>query len=1545
MPQADRPENFYDIAIIGLTGRFPGAKTIEAFWANLCNGVESISHFSDQELEAAGIDPALLKRPDYVKAGAVLDGIDRFDATFFGFHPREAEILNPQYRLFLESAWEVLETVGYAPEHDVGRIGVYAGAGSNDYAAALQAHHAANSLDGLQILLGNEKDFLATQVAYKLDLTGPSVSVQTACSTTSLVAVHMACQSLLNHECDMALAGGVSISALHTEGYVYVEGGIASPDRHCQAFDAKAQGTVSGNGLGIVVLKRLADAVTDGDTILAVIKGTAINNDGAAKVGFTAPGLDGQVGVITDALTMADVDPETITYIETHGTGTALGDPIEMAALTRAFRSATEKKGFCKIGSLKTNIGHLDTAAGVTGLIKTTLALRHHVLPPSLHFEQPNPQIDFANSPFTVNTALTAWETRGQPRRAGVSSFGIGGANAHVIVEEAPVVAASGSSSRPWQLLLLSAQTQTALETMTGNLRHHLQQHPELHLADVAYTLQAGRKRFDHRRVLVCQTPDEAAAALDTLPSAHVFTTHHEARSRPVVLMFSGQGSQYPDMGRDLYQHEPVFRDTVDTYAAYLEPHLGVDVRDIVYPDAAQHDAAAQQLLQTSITQPALFVIEYALAQLWLSWGVAPQATIGHSIGEYVAACLAGVFSPEDALTLVATRGRLMQEQPGGDMLAVPLAEEAVQPFLHAGLSLAATNGLTQCVISGPTDAVASLEQRLSAQGIAAKRLHTSHALHSEMMTPMLEPFAAAAASVTLHPPHIPYLSNLTGTWITAAEATDPTYWVQHVRQPVRFAAGLDELVKEPDWILLEVGPGATLQTFVQQYPGKDAGQTVLASLPHVHDPRPALRILLQTLGQLWCRGIEVDWSGFYAAEQRRRVALPTYPFERQRYWIEGQPTPSAARLEQKLAGRDWFSIPSWKRSKPLALLPQVDLSEHRLCWLVLVDACGLGAELAQRLQQQEQAVITVTAGAAFRQHDALTYTLNPLQKADYQTLFQALHTAQQQPHTIVHLWNVTPTAEAAEGLPAFYSLLFLAQILGEPYLTEPVHLVVISNHMHAVTGEEQLMAEKATLLGPCRVIPQEYPHITCRSIDLVLPPPENHDTQGLVDQLFTELITDTPDAVVAYRGPHRWVQTFEPVALGQKSSRLRPQGVYLITGGLSDTGLILAHYLAQTVQAKLILTDSAPFPDQAAWPAWLMSPDAGPEAENATSRKIGQLQALQDLGADVWVIQADETDPAHMQAALAQACQRLGQLHGVIHIPATRGGGLMQLKTAEHAHHVLAPRVIGTPALEAALHDMPLDFLALFGSNVAVTGGLGLVDECAANAFLDAYAHSRERALPFPVIAIDWSGWRWDDHFEQLAAGTPQMQADIKLLREIYGIAPDEAGPAFELVLASGQPQTVVSTRDLQAFIDEQNTLTTSNVVCQQDTMRPTHSLSAGDFVAPANEMEERVAAVWQDIFGLQRVGRDDNFFDLGGHSLLAIQLISRLQDALHLDDLPLSSLFETPTVAGLAALAADRQQTSESAEEMAALLQEIEGLSAEEIQAALLEEMPEDE
>jgi amino acid adenylation domain-containing protein len=874
------------IAIIGMAGRFPGSKNLAQFWENLKNGVESIKTFSDRELESSDVDPVALKDPNYIKAGAFLDGVDLFDASFFDFNPKEAEITDPQQRLFLECAWEALEQSGYASESCERRVGVFAGVGLSGYLQNLYANpEVTRSTNAFQIVIGNDKDYLSTRVSYKLNLKGPSVNVQTACST-SLVAVHMACQSLLSRECELALAGGISIRVPQKVGYYYQEGGINSPDGHCRAFDANAQGTVPGNGGGIVVLKRLADALADGDTIHAVILGSAINNDGSAKVGYTAPSVDGQAEVIARAQIVAGIRPETITYIEAHGTGTPLGDPIELTALSQAFCSETSKKAFCAIGSLKTNMGHLDAGAGVAGLIKTVLALNHRMIPPSLHFEQPNPSGDLNNSPFYVNRMLREWTTEGIPRRAGVSSFGIGGTNAHVILEEPPRTEAPATSSGP-HLLLLSAKTSAALDTMSLNLADYLQQHNGLDLRDVGYTLQVGRGFFNHRRVLVCQDVDDAVAQLSTPEANRVFTATVELRHRPVVFMYPGQGSQYVRMGWGLYKSYAVFRQQVDLCAELLMPHLGVDLRCLLYPADLELESGGSQLNQTYISQPALFVIEYALTQLWLEMGIKPEATIGHSIGEYVSACVAGVFSLADALKLVAARGRLMQGLPKGTMLIVPLPEQMVKQSLRAELSIAAVNGPSLCVVSGPTEAIDELERSLTVKGVESHCLRTSHAFHSKMMEPVVSPFIELVKDTALSPPKVPYMSNLTGTWITASQAMDPIYWGDHLRQTVRFAEGLRGLLKDENTIALEVGPGKGLSALARQDSQHRGGRIALSTLGPAKGPESDEAYFLITSGSLWLAGVPLNWSNLYAHEQPHRVALPTYPFERKRYWVE----------------------------------------------------------------------------------------------------------------------------------------------------------------------------------------------------------------------------------------------------------------------------------------------------------------------------------------------------------------------------------------------------------------------------------------------------------------------------------------------------------------------------------------------------------------------------------------------------------------------------------------------------------------------------------
>jgi acyl transferase domain-containing protein/acyl carrier protein len=1535
------------IAIIGMSGRFPGAKNMAEFWRNLRDGVESISFFTDEELRAEGIDEATLQNPAYVKAAGALEDTELFDASFFGFNPREAEIMDPQQRLFLECAWEAFEDAAYVPAKYQGSVGVYAGAGLNSYLSNIYANPEIVDLVGAyQIVLGNDKDHLTTLVSYKLNLKGPSIAVQTACSS-SLVAVCLACQSLLNYQCDMALAGGVAVGVTQKLGYYYREGAISSPDGHCRAFDAKAQGTVGGNGLAAVVLKRLQDAIADGDSILAVIKGTAINNDGAVKVGYTAPSLEGQAEVIAMAQAVAGIAPETISYVEAHGTGTPLGDPIEVAALTEAFRHSTDRKGFCALGSVKTNIGHLDPAAGIAGLAKTVLALKHQQLPPSLHFQAPNPQIDLANSPFYVNSVLADWPAGSHPRRAGVSSFGIGGTNAHVVLEEAPPVPAI-APRRSVYPLVLSARTRPALEAATSNLAAHLRQHPGLNLADVAYTCAIGRTAFSHRRTLVCQSLADAASALGTLDGKRVLTVATEVPDRSVVFMFSGQGAQYVNMGLELYRGEPGFRDQVDLCSDLLKPHLGFDLRTILYPAPEDAEAAASQLRQTYITQPALFVIEYALAQLWMAWGVRPQAMIGHSIGEYVAACLAGVFSLEDALACVAMRGRLMQEMPAGKMLSVPLAEHVVRTFLNGHLSLAAVNAPGHCVVSGAADPLNELAHQLAQRGVKSLELHTSHAFHSAMMEPVLEPFVEQVGRLRLQPPVIRFVSNLTGTWITEANATDPQYWARQLRETVRFYDGLQELLRDPTCALLEVGPGRTLSTFVKLHPDKTADQEVLPSLRHPDDQQSDTSSLLKTLTRLWMAGVPVEWNGFYAHERRQRVSLPTYPFERKRYWIDppALTEPEASQRQytfrKKAQIADWIYLPSWQRTMPLeSLVGEKMLAGQRLSWLLFIDQRGLGSRLAAHLEQLGQDVTTVVVGERFKPRGSHAFAINPQQRDDYGALLKELRAQERVPQMIVHLWNVTAVDETpspAESFAAaqdlgFYSLLYLAQALGSEFISERLRISVVSNQMQAVTGDEVLRPEKATLLGPCKVIPQEYPNLTCRSIDVVMPEPAAQSAvEKLAAQLIAECFSESSDTVVAYRGQYRWTQTVDLAPRNSAAPPLRKGGVYLITGGMGDIGLLLAEHLARTVEARLILVGRSAFPAKEEWPQWLER-----DEPDDTGDKIRRLNAIEEMGAEVMVFSADVACRDEILDVVERAEAHFGGINGVIHaagiVAADSMLDILEMDDATCERH-FQPKAYGLYALAEAVQGQQLDFCLLFSSLSAVLGGLGFVAYSAANLFMDAFAQQRHQMKLGPWISVNWDAWQFSERPGDGAAGGGLTE---------FSILPEEGLEAFNRVLTLA-PQAIVSSGDLQHRLDQWIRLTSLREAAQEVTdLSALHTVARharpelpNAYVAPQDEVEKTIAGFMERLLGIKEVGIHDNFFEMGGHSLLAIQLTSRLRDAFRAE-FSVQAIFNAPTVAELAENLRSTSDASNSVDKVTEMLQFVEQLSDAQLKSLL--------
>lgn len=1347
MDQSSLPDQLEAIAIIGMSGRFPGAPDLATYWANICAKVESITFFSEEELLAAGRNIGRISTPGYVKAKPILNAVDQFDANFFNISPREARLIDPQHRVFLEVAWQALENAGCDPARYDGWIGVFGGVGVNNYLLnnLWPNRHLLESIGSLAALTANDRDYLPTRVSYKFNLKGPSVNVQTACST-ALVATHLACQSLLNYQCDMALAGGVSIPIPPLEGYEYQEGGIMSPDGHCRPFDAQAHGTIFGSGVGVIVLKRLSEALADGDHIHAIIRGSAINNDGSEKVGFTAPGLPGQRAVVAMAQASANINPETINYVEAHGTGTLLGDPIEVTALTQAFRLGTTRKQFCAIGSVKGNIGHTDTAAGVAGLIKTVLALQHRTLPPSINFVSPNPQIDFENSPFYVNTEVKPWLSDGGPRRAGVSAFGIGGTNAHIVVEEAPPVEPSEAADGE-QLLLLSARTAGALEQMTDNLAAYLEEKPEINLADVAFTLQVGRQEFEHRRTVVARETAAAAQALRSRDARAIQQGVYQGQERQVVFLFSGQGAQYSQMGRDLYAQAPVFRAALDECAALLRPHLGLDLRQVLYPAAGREVDSAEKLAQTAFTQPALFSIEYALARLWQSWGIEPQAMIGHSIGEYVAATLAGVFSLENGLAVVAARGRLMQSLPGGAMLSVALSEEQSHPFLTPEVALAAINAPERCVISGPPEAIQSLQAHLTAAGVMCRPLHTSHAFHSTMMDPILETFTRVLEHIPLHPPQRPYLSNLTGDWVNAAQATDPHYWAQHLRQAVRFSDSVGRLAARPDLVWLEVGPGNTLKSLVYKHPARPADQPVLSSLRHPQEMQADDVFLYHTVGQLWLAGIRPDWAQLHQGARRRRVELPTYPFERERYWIDGPSDDEVLPQQQTLFKRSdrsrWFYLPSWKRSLPP--VAEVDAAAKR--WLVLGGEDWLSRRLFEALRSRGDWAAWGGQGDDFSA-EALTYSLNPADPAHYGRLLADLKQQGFLPTHILHLWNISterPTPDNGDPItaaltPSFYSPLYLAQAIGR-HLDAPLKLFCLTTHGQKVFSQETLDPYKAPLLGVCQVIPQEMRQVACCVIDL-LPPTDEAAGGALIQQLIHEF--QDPASLsnrLAYRGYDRWEQSYEAVAVGSAENILapgvRPGGVYLITGGLGGIGLTLSRHLAERFQARLVLTSRSPFPARQQWAHWLNTHDE----QDSTSQRIHTLQALEAGGAHIQVVQADSANADHMTQVVRQTLEEFGALHGVIHAAGLPGGGLIQLKTAAMAERVLAPKVRGAAVLEEVLRAVPVDFILLCSSIASVVGGVGQVDYCAANAFLDAYAHAHHHSRR-RVISVNWDAW-----------------------------------------------------------------------------------------------------------------------------------------------------------------------------------------------------------
>jgi acyl transferase domain-containing protein/acyl carrier protein len=1544
-----------DVAIIGLDCRFPGASNYREFWSNLEAGVESIKFFSDEEMAQAGIPESDFKNERYVAAASLIEDADCFDHAFFGFSPSEGALMDPQQRVYLESAWHALEDAGYGRSSCRGLTGIWAGSAMNSYLLRnLLSNRGKLSASEYQIMILNDKDYLATRAAFKLDLQGPAVTVQSACST-SLVAVHMASQALINGECDMALAGGVCVRVPFINGYHYQEGMILSSDGHCRPFDADATGTLGGNGVGNIVLKRVKDAIVDGDTIRAVIRGSAVNNDGANKVGFTAPSVEGQAECIAEAMSMAGVEPIDYVYLEAHGTGTQLGDPIEIAALKKAFSEFrepgdSEESHYCGVGSVKSNFGHLDAAAGIAGLIKAILVLQHQAIPANLHFKSNNPALGLDSSPFYINDQFKALPSQDNPLIAGVSSFGIGGTNAHVIIEEPPALkTAQAKSKLSHHILRLSAKSQLAVDRLKASFANFLESEDTASIEDICFTLNNGREHFAFRHAIVCQNKAMAAEQLRTKTSAS-YSGHvddSDSRRSKVVFMFPGQGAQYPKMCLGLYETNSLFAQVIDECCTITSKILERDLKPALF--SAEQD----EIDRTEIAQPLLFITEYALAQVWISRGLTPDVMIGHSLGEITAACLAGVFSLTDALQLVCERGRMMQSLPEGDMLAVEISEADAQVYLSADVSIAGINSDYQCVFSGAKNAIDQLITKFP----EAQRLNTSHAFHSQMMLSITDAFSKMLSSLSLSPPKLSWVSNVTGDWITAEQAQSTQYWLDHILQPVRFADGVACLQSAGYRIFLECGPGNVLNNLVRRNLEVDARQDLPVngfvyanSLPRRRQAIEADLYLQNNVAKLWANGVDIDPGLLPRSENKekqsepnraeyRRVALPSYSFEPTRCWIDAADqgvlshaatVDNSSTQPNKITDRkDWFYSPSWHRRR----LSKTAVTSKRL--LVLIDGdTGAAAEarnaLVKELRNLAEEVITVSTGDHYVRSSAHEFCIRANCLEDYTRLFQSLDSV---PARIVHGWSVNCEREDSRRERGLFSLYHLFKALDSLQLDPAsMELIVLSKGVDTVTADENLGIDNAELLGPVRTAPREMPGLKTRLVDV-----DDLGALNTVTEVARELVSKWQNEQCAFRQGRRWVRAITPVVLDETANPLVMNGTYLLTGGLGGVGLAIAKYLASQYQAKLILVGRSAIPEKSEW-AEVVDRD---ENEKLVST-LKALLEIEVLGGQVLCCEVDICDTSLLTKTLASVEETFGVINGIFHGAGIAGGGMMTLRAQGAIESVMAPKVEGLKSLIRVFEGRSLDFMALFSSISAEMGDFGQADYSAANAYMDSAADALG-AADIRIIAINWDTW--------VGLGMSGKGSPEGAVARESGLSVEDALGVLPFVLGSGLSRLIISTELLSKrfirlaqesepeFLKAKNN-TDANDLHSDNTLLPQvpRPSLVNPFVEANTEIEKILGGIWQRLLGFERIGIEDDFFELGGHSLLAVQVISELEEKTGIK-LSLTDFFEHPIILEIAVKADDKTTIETDRDSLEALLAEVETLPEEDI-LQLLEE-----
>ena len=1476
--------NSPDIAIVGMACRLPMANSLEKFWNNLCQGKECLTRFNEAELMTAGSPLSLIKNPNFVPVKGILTDIEQFDAGFFGLTPSEASIMDPQQRLFLECAWEALEHSANIPNKCPNAVvSVFAGMADSCY---LQENLLKNQwfqkrYDWFQARIATSIGTLSTQLSYRLNLQGRSVSLNTACST-GLVAVAYACQDLLLGHSDLALAGAVAIDLPQVKGYLYEAGGINSADGHCRPFALNANGTVFSNGVGVMVLKRLADAIADRDTIYAVIKGCGVNNDGADKLNYFAPSISGQAACIRAALAQANISAVDIGFMEAHGTATALGDLIEITALTQVYRQFTEKKQYCALGSVKGNIGHTDIAAGIASLIKVVLSLYYQKIPATLHFEQPNPQIGYAESPFFINTQSLLWQPLKNQQYAAVSAFGVGGTNSHLILGgyAVPNFADVTQDSYQDQLIIISAKSQTALQRSIGNLNNYVhlknQENSTINLSDLAYTLQNGRDDFRWRGIAVGRDIDDVTAALNKTKLKMCVEDEHA-----VVFMFPGQGSQYKLMAAQLYKKIPLFAQMVNQYSEIARRHIPVDICEFIFGVPIN-----SQLNDIEYAQVALFIIEYALAQLFIRLGIKPAAVMGHSSGEYVAACLAGIFSLEEAIFLVCQRGRLMASTAVGRMLAITctLNEFSTYQGLFQ-VELAAHNATDHCVATGDEAVIEELKQYVEQQGKACQMLKVNHAFHSRLMEPILPSFYGVVSQVKLLSPQLPIISNLTGDLLTSDEAIKPEYWCQHLRHPVQFKHGIDTLIVQGYTFFVEVGPGQILSYFAERTISDKLNEIcVTYTMPSSKQRDMDYRQFLTALGIAWQYGISIDWSIFYDKRQYWRLSLPTYPFERQRYWLEADMTDSSTH--ENIISEPQFFQPTWLRQS--AYTTQTTFSNIRhYNWIIFKDNRGLSDSIISILRTQHISPTIIEIGNEYQQVNLQNFILKPDEKSHYIRLFTVLKQQTTDPYCIVHCWSciqngneLLTDAQLDDYLArGFYSILYITQTyleqMGDDHLFK---CAVVTQGSQQVLGDDTVLPVNATLSGICRVIMQEHPALKFQLMDVNL----ENSVNGLPEAIIRACQQgewNSLSPLLAFRHGFQWRMEYVHVKLNPVQDRFKDRGVYLFTGGLGDIALILCEIIAKTVsQPIFVLLSRFAMPAASEWERILQDPQ-----QSQWHEKISRLQCLLALGVTVSVKEVDITQSQSVNAIVQEILQSYGHLNGVIHAAGMPGGGLMQLKTLDMAKSVLAPKVHGTYHLAQALTGIPLDFVVLCSSISALAGIPSQVDYSSANACLDAFAVSRLFNASF-VTSINWNTWK------EIGMAAKKNQAEgITYLNLGNEITLSQGQQLFMQIMQSDYSQIIISRDTVSEFIKKVSYKTTR---ANLKPITPAFSSSVS--------IEEQLLHLWRGVLGIEKISLEDDFFAMGGHSLRALELVAVINRSLHCK-LTLQDIYTARTISGL--------------------------------------------